>query len=139
MANNPYAICVVALTPEDGGGFFAFVPDLQGCMADGDTSAEALANCEQAILEWIDAAKETGQHVPEPGSAHKNAVKNREGLLAKIAEQTRMLEQLDGEIHTLKKTLSTLTDRISESQPAWHVDPMPLVAVLRSPKQNAVH
>ena len=33
-----------ALHAEDGGGYLAVVPDLPGCMSDGDTPAEAVQN-----------------------------------------------------------------------------------------------
>jgi predicted RNase H-like HicB family nuclease len=46
--------------------FVAEVPELPGCMADGATYQEALANAEQTIAEWIDTAKELGRSIPEP-------------------------------------------------------------------------
>ncbi len=44
----------------------AEVPELAGCMADGETYQEALANIEVIIQEWIDTAKELGRVIPEP-------------------------------------------------------------------------
>ena len=35
--STDYEIKVKQLPPEDGGGFLAWVPDLPGCMSDGDT------------------------------------------------------------------------------------------------------
>ncbi len=46
--------------------FIAEVPELAGCMADGETSQEALANVEIIIQEWIETAKDLGRHIPEP-------------------------------------------------------------------------
>jgi len=46
--------------------FIAEVPELAGCMADGATYQEALANVEVVIREWIDTAKELGRPIPEP-------------------------------------------------------------------------
>ncbi len=51
---------------EDGGGFVATVPDLPGCMSDGETPQEALANVEDAIEAWIEAANDLGHSVPQP-------------------------------------------------------------------------
>ena len=51
---------------EDGGGFIATVPDLPGCMSDGETPEEALANVRDAILTWIEAAHDLGHAVPQP-------------------------------------------------------------------------
>jgi predicted RNase H-like HicB family nuclease len=44
----------------------AEVPELPGCIADGSTYAEALANVELVIEEWIATARELGRSVPEP-------------------------------------------------------------------------
>ena len=46
--------------------FVAEVPELPGCMAHGDTNAEALANADEAIQLWIDTAEEFGDPIPEP-------------------------------------------------------------------------
>ncbi len=46
--------------------FVADVPELPGCMAHGNTQEEALVNAKQAILLWIETARESGDHVPEP-------------------------------------------------------------------------
>jgi predicted RNase H-like HicB family nuclease len=42
------------------------VPELAGCMADGKTYAEAVANAEVIIEEWIETAQELGREIPEP-------------------------------------------------------------------------
>ena len=46
--------------------FLAEVPELPGCVADGDTSQQALANAEIVIREWIETAKELGRSIPAP-------------------------------------------------------------------------
>lgn len=61
-----YSILIEPLSEEDGGGFFATVPDLPGCMSDGETPEEAIANVQDAILSWIEAAEDMGQPNPEP-------------------------------------------------------------------------
>ena len=63
-----YAIVVEPLAEEDGGGWLASVPALPGCMGDGETRAEALADALAAIEEWKDAARQTGREVPGPSS-----------------------------------------------------------------------
>ena len=42
------------------------VPELPGCMADGTTYQEAVANAEVVIGEWIQTAKDLGRPIPEP-------------------------------------------------------------------------
>lgn len=46
--------------------FVVEVPELPGCMADGETYQTALANVEAVIQEWIETAREMGRPVPEP-------------------------------------------------------------------------
>lgn len=46
--------------------FIAEVPELAGCMADGETYQEALANAEIVIQEWIETAREIGREIPAP-------------------------------------------------------------------------
>ncbi len=46
--------------------WIAEVYDLPGCMADGETREEALANAGEAARLWIDVAREDGRAIPEP-------------------------------------------------------------------------
>jgi len=48
------------------GCFIAEVPELPGCMADGATYEEAVANAQIVIQEWIDTACSLGRPIPEP-------------------------------------------------------------------------
>lgn len=51
---------------EEDQAFLVEVPELPGCMADGATYQEALANAEVVIREWIETAQELGRPIPEP-------------------------------------------------------------------------
>ena len=42
------------------------VPELPGCMADGQTPSEALDNVERVIAEWIETAELIGRPIPQP-------------------------------------------------------------------------
>jgi predicted RNase H-like HicB family nuclease len=66
MSQLRYRVVIEPLSEDDGGGFLATVPDLPGCMSDGETPEEALVNVQDAILAWIEAANELGRTVPEP-------------------------------------------------------------------------
>jgi predicted RNase H-like HicB family nuclease len=50
------------------GAYIANVPELPGCMADGETAMEALRNAEVVIGEWIETARELGRFTPVPAS-----------------------------------------------------------------------
>jgi predicted RNase H-like HicB family nuclease len=66
MPAHNYTIIIEPASVEDGGGYLAFVPDLPGCMSDGDTYEQAALNVAGAIESWIEAAVEMGRPVPVP-------------------------------------------------------------------------
>jgi predicted RNase H-like HicB family nuclease len=61
MCDIEYRFTVRPLSDEEGGGWLVEYPDLTGCMSDGETIAEAIANGEDAKLCWIAAMKEAGR------------------------------------------------------------------------------
>lgn len=46
--------------------FLVEVPELPGCMADGQSYEEAVANARVVINEWIETARDLGRPIPEP-------------------------------------------------------------------------
>jgi antitoxin HicB len=66
MASREYPVLIEPLSAEDGGGFLATVPDLPGCLSDGETREEAARNISDAIAAWIEEARKLGRVVPEP-------------------------------------------------------------------------
>ena len=56
---------VVAWSREDA-AFVVDVPELPGCMAHGGTPAEAVANAQDAISLWLEAARDMGRPIPRP-------------------------------------------------------------------------
>ncbi|HEX6279584.1 MAG TPA: type II toxin-antitoxin system HicB family antitoxin [Pyrinomonadaceae bacterium] len=57
---------IIIYWSKDDEAYVAEVPELPGCMADGSTYQEALANAETIIAEWIETAREIGREIPEP-------------------------------------------------------------------------
>jgi predicted RNase H-like HicB family nuclease len=51
---------------EEDRAFIVEVPELAGCMADGETYQEAVQNAELVIQEWIETAKQVERVIPEP-------------------------------------------------------------------------
>ncbi len=51
---------------EEDQAFIVEVPELPGCIADGTTYVEAVANAEKVIAAWVQVAKELGRPIPEP-------------------------------------------------------------------------
>jgi predicted RNase H-like HicB family nuclease len=71
MENIKYEIII--FWSEEDQAFIAEVPELAGCMADGDTYQSALQNAETVIEEWIETAKMLGRDIPEPKGKLKYA------------------------------------------------------------------
>ena len=46
--------------------FIVEVPELPGCVADGETYQDAVKNAEIVIQEWIETAQALGRPIPEP-------------------------------------------------------------------------
>lgn len=61
-----YNYAIILYWSDDDQAFIAEVPDLPGCMADGKTRQEAIANAETIINEWIEIALEDGEEIPQP-------------------------------------------------------------------------
>lgn len=61
---NKYEIII--FWSEEDQAFVADAPELPGCMAHGNSHAEALANAEEAIALWLQTARELGRAIPEP-------------------------------------------------------------------------
>lgn len=60
---RPYSF---VLTPEAEGGYSASVLEFPGCLSDGDTPNEAIANIMEAAKGWLAVSIEHGHKIPEP-------------------------------------------------------------------------
>ena len=61
-----YEVTLRPLSADEGGGWFATVPALPGCMGDGETEMEAIEDVRLAALEWADMARTQGDTIPAP-------------------------------------------------------------------------
>lgn len=57
---------MVIFWSQEDDAFVVEVPELPGCMADGQSYQEAVANAERVIGEWIETAKDLGRPIPKP-------------------------------------------------------------------------
>lgn len=57
---------IIIFWSSEDNAYLAEVPELPGCMADGNTYREALQNAELIIDEWIETAIELNRPIPEP-------------------------------------------------------------------------
>ena len=65
MNELEYPSNISILSAEEGGGYLIEFPDLPGCISDGDTIDEAIANGRDAIFCWIETAKQHGDKIPQ--------------------------------------------------------------------------
>jgi predicted RNase H-like HicB family nuclease len=50
----------VVLEPSDEGGFTVYVPSLPGCISEGDTEKQALANIQEAVELYLEPVEDDG-------------------------------------------------------------------------------
>ena len=61
-----YKYEVIIYWSEEDKCFIAEVPELSGCIADGESYNDALKNVQTIISEWIETAKKLGRKIPVP-------------------------------------------------------------------------
>jgi predicted RNase H-like HicB family nuclease len=64
--NNHFKYELIIYWSEKDNSFVVEVPELPGCMADGKTYTEAVANANVVIEEWIETARSLNRTIPEP-------------------------------------------------------------------------
>lgn len=55
----------IVIYPCEEGGFFAEVPALRGCMAQGETLEETLQELSTVQQLWLETAQKHGQNLPD--------------------------------------------------------------------------
>ena len=58
------------LSGAEGGGYLVEFPDYPGCIADGETPVEAIAQGQDALKSYIETLNELGRPVPATGSVY---------------------------------------------------------------------
>lgn len=66
MKFEDYPINVHPVPEDEGGGFMVSLPDLPGCIADGETVDEAIAEARDAFDAWVMAENEDKGRLPAP-------------------------------------------------------------------------
>jgi antitoxin HicB len=115
MSDLRYAVTVEPLPDADGGGFVAFVPGLPGCMSDGATPEDALANVIDAIGVWIEAAGDIGHEVPRPEDFRGRQSSSKPVTLTQALkdELTRMEEREKKEMLARVEALARVEDLLN--------------------------
>jgi antitoxin HicB len=89
---NPesYRISIRPLSVEEGGGYLVEYPDVPGCMSDGETIEEAIANGRQALNDTLAFLKQTGREL-SPAATEPAQWRQRlpRTLYTKLTEQAK--------------------------------------------------
>ena len=59
----------LVIIEETGNGYSAYLPDLPGCIAAGDTPAETEELIRQGVIYHLEMLRESGDPIPEPRSS----------------------------------------------------------------------
>ena len=70
-----YQYALVIWYSKEDQAYLAEVPELPGCMADGETPEEAAQAAQTAIRLWIEGARKMGRLVPQPARVRDEALK----------------------------------------------------------------
>jgi antitoxin HicB len=92
-----YPFQVRPLTPEEGGGYLIEFPDLPGCMSDGETIEEAIANGEDALRSWLATATEFGDAIAPPSRPSDEAYSGRWNMRVPKSLHRRLAERAKAE------------------------------------------
>jgi len=108
MSDTEYGFTVRPLSEDEGGGYLIEFPDLPGCMSDGDTIEETIANGEDAKRGWIAAMQEAGRAIPPPSVEPPESYSGKWQLRAPKSLHRRLAERAKREgvsLNTLAVTL----------------------------------
>ena len=64
---DEYQFTVRPLSADEGGGYLVEYPDIPGCMSDGETIKEAIANGREALRDCLEVFRESGRKLARPG------------------------------------------------------------------------
>lgn len=120
MTEHEYPFTVRPLSEEDGGGYGIEYPDLPGCMSDGETIEEAVANGADAVRCWIAAMKEAGRPIPMPTVASDDAFSGKWQQRVPRSLHRRLVERAKHEgvsLNTL--VIAMLSEGLGERDGPW--------------------
>lgn len=86
---DAYRVTVRPLSREEGGGYLAEYPEVPGCMSDGETVEEAIANGREALRDTLAVFKETARRIPKPSAVEPAQWRQRlpRSLYSKLTAQ----------------------------------------------------
>ncbi len=107
---------------QDHGAFVAEIPDLPGCITQGDSMEEAISSINEAKILWLETAIDRGITIPEPrqldGYSGKFLLRMPKSLHARLAGQAT-----DEGVSLNQYVVSLLSGKAVESRSATVASP----------------
>ena len=91
-------------TPESGGGYSVYFPDVEGCYTQGDTMADAIFMAEDALELSLYEYEEDGKEIPKPSDTDKIKIKYGD-IVSYVSADTLKYRKIFNN-KAVKKTLS---------------------------------
>lgn len=117
MTDTRYTVVVVP--DEEDGGYYAYIPDLQGCMGDGETPQDAVVDVISASHAWVEAQQERGAEIPKPGE-------ESERIDQQMREQADYIQKLENDLAVANRAIREL-----KAQPAPRFPSSPVMTRFR--------
>jgi antitoxin HicB len=105
---SEYPFTVRPLSAQEGCGYLVAFPDLPGCMSDGDTIEEAIANAQDAKRDWVSAMQEAGRAIPPASVDLDESYSGKWQLRAPRSLHRRLAERAKREGVSLNTLVVTL-------------------------------
>jgi predicted RNase H-like HicB family nuclease len=121
----------VQVEEQEGGWFFARIPDLPGCMSDGKSPAEAMKHIAEAKALWLEGALESEFEIPLPKDSEEFSGRvlvrlprflHRELIAAAEREDTSLNQYLVA-LLAERNALRAAARRIGETKPVYEAKP----------------
>lgn len=90
---------------EEDGGYSVEVPDLKGCITQGNSLEEAIQMAEDAALGWLLTSVEEGEELPKPSNV-KDIKLEEEGFISLLLLDLSSYTKKYGSRKSVKKTLT---------------------------------
>jgi antitoxin HicB len=101
-----YPFTVRRLSGDDGGGYLVEYPDIPHCIADGETSEEAIRNGREALEACLVTLAEFGERIPKPNSTTASSGQWRQRVPKSL--HARLVERAEREGVSLNTLVTAL-------------------------------
>lgn len=91
---------------EEDGGYSVEVPDLKGCISQGNSLEEAIQMAEDAALGWLLTSVEDGEELPKPSDIKDIKLENEQGFVSLLLLDLTAYSQKYSSRKSVKKTLT---------------------------------